>query len=157
VFPIDPLEKYDAIRIWRKHIYHSTSKIGKTGNHVAFEIKFGDILAAAQSMYEIQLLADASSQNWKRKDKARFKAKAHQWIRADIDSLKSGMLESEDENEEDEEEEEDEEGHWWIVPYRFMSMNRRILQVYVLSSFYCLLDFAEFNESNLYLCTKRWV
>ena len=126
-------------------------------NYVVFEIKFGDILAAAQSMHEIQLLADASSQNRKRKGKARFKAKARQQIRADIDSLKSGMLESEDENEENEEEEEDEEGHWWIVPYRFVPMNCCILQVYVLSSFYRLLDSTEFNESNLYLCTKRWV
>jgi len=39
--------------------------MGKMGNHVVFEIKFGDILTAAQSMYEIQLLADASSQNQK--------------------------------------------------------------------------------------------
>jgi len=124
------------------------------GNHVVFEIKFGDILAAAQSMHEIQLLADASSQNRKWKGKARFKAEACQRIRADIDSLESGMLESKDENEEDEEEEE---GHWWIVPYCFVSINRHILQVYVLLSFYCLLDSAEFNESNLYLCTKRWV
>jgi len=111
VFLIDLLEKYDAIRIRRKHIYRSTPKTGKMDNYVVFEIKFGDILAAAQSMHEIQLLADASSQNRKRKGKARFKAKARQQIRADIDSLKSGMLESEDENEENEEEEEDEEGH----------------------------------------------
>ena len=75
----------------------STPKTGKMGNHVVFEIKFGDILAAAQSMYEIQLLADPSSQNRKRKGKARFKAEARQRIRANIDSLESGMLQSEDE------------------------------------------------------------
>ncbi len=66
-------------------------------NDVIFQISFEEIHAAAESMHEMQLLADVAFQKKKGKGVTGLKEQACQRLKKDIDVLKRGMPVSDDE------------------------------------------------------------
>jgi len=98
IFPVDKHEKYDGIWICRKHVYCLTPKTLQRANDVIFQISFEEIHAAAESMHEMQLLADVAFQKKKQKGVTGLKEQARQRLKKDIDVLKRGMPDDEEDD-----------------------------------------------------------